>query len=496
LSDEKRYGPRRLASLFSDDAGISPEQGNVWIQGLTSDSRSVCPGMLFAALPGTKSDGTKFIPQALEAGAAAILIGKGRRLEQLPGVPLIRVDDPRRTLALISARYYARQPRTVAAITGTNGKTSVSVFLRQIWTKAGHKAASLGTIGLVSPGRIESGNLTTPDPIRLHELMADLAGDEVTHLALEASSHGLEQRRLDGVRFAAGAFTNLTRDHLDYHPTLADYLAAKLRLFDTLLPKGAAAVVDADQTEAELVRKIAKERELEYFGVGRTGETLKLLSVTRMHDGSRLLVEGFGGRHYVALPLVGQFQISNALVATALAIATGVEATLAMNALAELKGASGRLELVGVHPSGAQVFVDYAHTPDALANALKALRPHARRKLVVVFGAGGDRDPGKRPLMGQAAEGHADLLIVTDDNPRHENPAAIRKAVIGGAPNAEEIGDRRTAIRTAISALKEGDILLIAGKGHETGQTIGDKVLPFSDQDEARQALRSVGGTL
>jgi UDP-N-acetylmuramoyl-L-alanyl-D-glutamate--2,6-diaminopimelate ligase len=495
LSDERRYGPRRLASLFSDDPGLTPEQGNVWIQGLTFDSRAVGPGMLFAALPGTKIDGAKFVPQAIAAGAAAILVSRSHRFDPLPSVPTVRVDDVRRALALVSARYFARQPRTVVAVTGTNGKTSITVFLRQIWAKAGHRAASLGTIGLVSPNRTETGNLTTPDPIRLHERLADLAGEDVTHLALEASSHGLEQRRLDGVRFAAGAFTNLTRDHLDYHPTLADYLAAKLRLFDTLLPKGAAAVADADQREAGQVKKIARERDLEYFSAGRLGDTLKLLSVTRMADGSRLLVEGFGGRHYVALPLVGQFQISNALVAATLAIATGVDATSALDALADLKGASGRLELVGVHPNGAQVFVDYAHTPDALANALKALRPHARRKLVVVFGAGGDRDPGKRPLMGQAAEGNADWLIVTDDNPRSEDPAAIRKAIIGGAPNADEIGDRRTAIRTAVAGLKEGDILLIAGKGHETGQEIGDRKLPFSDQDEAKRALQSAGGS-
>jgi UDP-N-acetylmuramoyl-L-alanyl-D-glutamate--2,6-diaminopimelate ligase len=326
--------------------------------------------------------------------------------------------------------------------------------------------------------------------------MADLAGDDVTHLALEASSHGLDQRRLDGVRLSAGAFTNLSRDHLDYHQTLHYYLQAKLRLFDTLLPKGTAAVTDADQAEAATVQRIAKERELDYFSVGRSGETLKLLSVTRMHDGSRLLIEAFGEKRYVALPLVGHFQVANALVAAGLAIATGVDAVKALDALSDLKGASGRLELVGTHPSGAQVYVDYAHTPDALANALKALRPHAKRKLIVVFGAGGDRDPGKRPLMGQAAEGNADRLIVTDDNPRNESPAAIRRAVLGGAPNADEIADRRAAIRTAVASLKEGDILLIAGKGHETGQTVGDKVFPFSDQDEARQALKSVGGAV
>ncbi len=492
MTEARRYGPRRLGSLFSDDVAIPAESGKTWIQGLTADSRAVQSGMLFAALPGSKADGAKFIPQAVAAGAAAILVGKHVPVAECP-VPVIRADDVRRVLALAAARFHARQPRSVVAVTGTNGKTSVTVFLRQIWEKAGHKAASLGTIGLVAPSGAVEGNLTTPDPVRLHAMLADLAGDGVTHLALEASSHGLEQRRLDGVRLAAGAFTNLSRDHLDYHPTLQDYLAAKLRLFDTLLPKGAAAVVDADQAEAEAVKRIAAERGLDCLSVGRAGETLKLLSVTRMHDGSRLLVEAWGQKHYVALPLVGHFQISNALVAAALAIATGVEAANALAALAELKGASGRLELVGAHPAGALVFVDYAHTPDALANALQALRGHAEGRLVVVFGAGGDRDPGKRPLMGEAAAGNADRVIVTDDNPRSEDPAAIRKAVIAGAPGAREIGDRRRAIRKAIRKLQRGDILLIAGKGHETGQTIGDKVLPFSDQEEARQALAALG---
>ena len=492
-ANRPRYGPRRLASLFANDVVIPGDRGNGWIQGLTADSRAVGPGYLFAALPGAKSDGVNFVPQALEAGATAILLGNQPLAGECPA-PVVRVEDPRRSLALAASRFYARQPRTVVAVTGTNGKTSVAVFLRQIWERAGYKAASLGTIGLIAPGGAATGSLTTPDPVQLHEMMADLAAAEVTHLALEASSHGLEQRRLDGVRLSAGAFTNLSRDHLDYHATLDDYLKAKLRLFDTLLPKGAAAVADADQDQAQAVRAIAKTRELEYFSVGTSGEMLKLLSVTRMQDGSRLLIEAWGEKHYVSLPLVGQFQISNALVAAALAIATGVETGTALGALSELEGASGRLELVGKHPDGALVFVDYAHTPDALANALGALRPHTDGDLVVVFGAGGDRDPGKRPLMGEAAASHADRLIVTDDNPRSEDPALIRKAVMEGAAGAAEIGDRREAIQAAVAGLKRGDVLLIAGKGHETGQTIGEQVLPFSDQDEARRAIETVRG--
>ena len=492
MSEGRRYGPRRLASLVGNDVRISTETGNVWISRLTADSRAAGPGTLFAALPGSKSDGAQFIPQAVQAGASAILMGD-QPLEGDCPVPVIRVPDPRRALSLAAARYYARQPRTVVAVTGTNGKTSVTVFLRQIWEAAGHQGASLGTIGLISPGGAVTGSLTTPDPVSLHETMANLADDGVTHLALEASSHGLEQRRLDGVRLAAGAFTNLSRDHLDYHETIEEYLKAKLRLFDTLLPKGAAAVADADHPQAEAVERIARTRELDYRSVGVAGETLKLISTTRMKDGVRLLVEADGERHYVALPLVGSFQVANALVAAALAIATGVETPRALGALGSLQGASGRLELVGRHPGGAPVFVDYAHTPEALATALQALRPHTEGRLVVVFGAGGDRDSGKRPLMGEAASANADLVIVTDDNPRSEDPAAIRKAILAGCPGAEEIADRREAIRSAVAALRPGDVLLVAGKGHETGQIIGDKVLPFSDQDEARGALAAAG---
>jgi UDP-N-acetylmuramoyl-L-alanyl-D-glutamate--2,6-diaminopimelate ligase len=492
LSSERRYGPRRLASLFANDVAIPDDSANVWVHGLTADSRNVARGFLFAALPGSKNDGSKFIPQALEAGAAAILTDE-RPLQGEVTASVVRVADPRRALSLAASRFYARQPRTVVAVTGTNGKTSVTVFLRQIWERAGHRAASLGTIGLVAPGGAVTGSLTTPDPVKLHETLANLAEDKVTHMALEASSHGLEQRRLDGVRFSAGAFTNLSRDHLDYHRTIEDYFAAKLRLFDALLPKGAAAVADFDHPEAEKVAAVAKSRELEFLSVGSKGETLKLRSVTRMRDGSRLLVEAWGEKHYVSLPLVGHFQISNALVAAALAIATGIDPAKALDALSYLKGASGRLELVGTHPSGAQIFVDYAHTPDALANALQALRPHAEGKLVVIFGAGGDRDPGKRPLMGEAAAANSDRAIVTDDNPRSEEPAAIRKAVLEGAKGAEEIGDRRKAIRRAVADLAKGDILLIAGKGHETGQEIAGKVLPFSDQEEARAALAACG---
>jgi UDP-N-acetylmuramoyl-L-alanyl-D-glutamate--2,6-diaminopimelate ligase len=482
-------GPRRLAELFNDNIALPEGSGALTVSGLSADSRSVSAGMVFAALPGTKVDGVRFVPQAVEAGAVAILAGTHVRFDD-PGIPVIRVADPRRTLALAAARYFGAQPDHVVAITGTNGKTSVAVFLRQIWERAGHRAASWGTTGLTAPGLDATSALTSPDPVALHEILAQLAGRGITHMALEASSHGLDQRRLDGLDLSAGAFTNLSRDHLDYHVNMEAYLAAKLRLFDTLLPEGAVAVADADQPEAVQVKRIAQRRGLEYMSVGEAGEVLKLRSLTRMPDGARLLITDANAEtHYVSLPLVGRFQVSNALVAAALAIATGVDVPAALDALHYLHGASGRLECVGRHRSGGLVFVDYAHTPEALVNALAALRPYTSGRLIVLFGAGGDRDPGKRVFMGEVAARHADVAIVSDDNPRNEDPAEIRAAILKGAPEAEEIGDRRAAIGKAVAELESGDVLLIAGKGHETGQTIGDVVHPFSDQDEAKAAL-------
>ncbi|WP_128291527.1 UDP-N-acetylmuramoyl-L-alanyl-D-glutamate--2,6-diaminopimelate ligase [Afifella aestuarii] len=492
MASDKAYPPRRLGKLFGDEASVADDAAEVWISGLTADSREVVRGTLFAALPGTKSDGASFIPDAMKKGAAAILTGT-KPLPEDPGVPVIRAADPRRALAVAAANFFGRQPERVVAITGTSGKTSVAVFTRQIFAHAGLKAASLGTIGLVtSDGQTKPG-LTTPDPVYLHRTLADLAKSGVTHLALEASSHGLDQRRLDGVKLAAGGFTNLSRDHLDYHKTLEEYLLAKLRLFEVLLPEGAAAVADADQKEAMRVRAIARRRNLSYLSIGKAGETLRLLSVTRMPDGARLLLEVNGEKRYVPLPLIGEFQVSNALMAACLAVGAGLSVDQALAALPELQGAPGRLELVGSHPNGAQVFVDYAHKPGAITAALQALRPHTQNRLVIIFGAGGDRDPGKRELMGEAAREAADRVIVTDDNPRSEDPASIRRAIMAAVPKAREIGDRREAIRQGIAGLEAGDILLVAGKGHETGQTVGDQVLPFSDQEEVRKALAETG---
>lgn len=455
--------------------------------GITADSREVKAGDVFVALAGSRADGTRFAADAASKGAVAI-VSEGARPADLPAsTPYIQVRDARALLARGAARLFSHQPETVVAVTGTNGKTSVASFTRQIWMSLGKQAASLGTLGVTTPRGEIKGSLTTPDPVALHRLIDRLAGEGVTHLALEASSHGLDQRRLDGVKFAAGGFTNLTRDHLDYHKTLEAYRAAKLRLFDTLLGDGAAAVVNADSAEAGIIAAIAEKRRLHFFSVGKNGRDLRLVESKRDGFSEIITVRAGGKDRRVKFPLVGDFQISNGLVAAGLAIATGADAARTLAALEKLKGATGRLDRVG-DKNGAPIFVDYAHTPDALANALDSLRPYAKR-LVVAFGCGGDRDPGKRPLMGEIAVRRADRVFVTDDNPRSEDPATIRRAILATAPGAIEIGNRAEAIQTAIAELAPGDVLLIAGKGHETGQIVGDRTLPFSDHAEVRAAL-------
>lgn len=455
------------------------------IAGLAFDSRKTAPGDLFFALAGAKDDGLKHVGEAVERGAAAIVAE--RRADAL-SAPFVQVADARAALAHAAARFYPRQPETIVAVTGTSGKTSVAAFVRQIWKAMGREAASIGTIGVVSRPLTVYGSLTTPDPIALHELLDRLARDGVTSLAIEASSHGLDQKRLDGVRLAAGAFTNLTRDHMDYHPTVEDYFAAKLRLFRDLLPDGAPAIIDADSAIAPRAIAAARARGLQVVTVGAKGEAIRLTSVARARLSSDLDLQ-FGGRSWrVKFPLAGDFQISNALVAVGLCIATGSQADAVFEALQTLEGAPGRLERIG-DVRGASVFVDYAHKPDALEKAIAALRPFVRGRLIVAFGCGGDRDPGKRPIMGEIAVRTADVVIVTDDNPRSENPATIRAQILAAAPSAIEIGDRAAAIRAGVAMLGEGDALLIAGKGHETGQIVGDRTLPFSDADEARAAL-------
>jgi UDP-N-acetylmuramoyl-L-alanyl-D-glutamate--2,6-diaminopimelate ligase len=476
----------KLAALLPEDyAGAFADRE---IAGLAFDSRKVGKDFLFFAIAGAKADGAHFAKLAVGAGAAAVV--SERPIADLPaGTVFVRVQNVRRALALAAAKFYPRQPATIAAVTGTSGKTSVASFTRQIWATLGHQAASIGTIGVVTPKEEIYGALTTPDPVELHKTLDRLAGEGITHLALEASSHGLDQHRLDGVRVSAGAFTNLSRDHMDYHPTIEHYLQSKLRLFEALVVKGGTAVINVDHEHAEAVIRAAKARGLKLFMVGKSGNPVQLVDVA-IEGFAQTIAIAYAGRPYVLkLPLVGAFQVENALVAAGLAISTGSDPDKVFAALESLSGAKGRLELAGDR-NGAPIFVDYAHKPDALAKALEALRPYARGSLAVVFGCGGDRDKGKRPLMGAIAADLADRVIVTDDNPRSEKPAAIRAEILKDAPGAVEIGDRREAIRAGIAGLKAGDVLLIAGKGHESGQIVGDRVLPFSDQDTVMEILK------
>ena len=475
-----------LADLFPEAQGTPG--ASTPVEGLASDSRKVSRGTVFVAVPGTKADGLSFVPQALAAGAAAV-VGEGEAPTDM-AVPYLRVADVRRALAFAAARLHPRQPDRVVAVTGTSGKSSVADFARQLFAALGHRSASVGTLGVITSDGAAYGSLTTPDPISLHETLDGLARDGTTRLAMEASSHGIEQRRLDGVRLAAAGFTNFGRDHLDYHGTTEAYAAAKLRLFDTLLPQDAPAVINADGPYADVFLEGARRRGLRILTTGRAGETLRLLAARTAGFDQRLTVEALGQVLSVDLPLPGEFQVENALLAAGLVLATEPEGRLdeIVGALARLKGVSGRLERVG-EVDGALCIVDYAHKPDALAHVLAALRPFTAGRLVCVFGCGGDRDRGKRPLMGRIAVEKADLVIVTDDNPRSEEPSAIRAEILKGAPGAREIGDRALAIRLAVDELQRGDVLVVAGKGHETGQIIGDRILPFSDHDEVRAAI-------
>lgn len=458
------------------------------ISAVTADSRAVVEGSLFAALKGVTVDGARFVEAAVAKGAVAVLASQDAQIVDA-GVPVLHSVDPRRDLALFAARLAGCQPETMVAVTGTSGKTSVAVFARQIFEAAGLNAASIGTVGVQTSSGSSYGSLTTPDPVKLHESLAAIAAEGVTHAAMEASSHGLDQRRLDGVQLKAAGFTNLGRDHLDYHASMEEYLCAKLRLFDTLLPDGGTVVVDPGEAYADRVIAIAEARHLPLMLVGEQGSDLRLVGLER--DGFRqiLTIHAEGRDYHVTLPMPGRFQVSNALMAAGLAIAAGVETEIALGALEGLKGATGRLEFAGETEEGALVFIDYAHKPEALENALQALQPYADKRLIVVFGAGGDRDHGKRPLMGGIAARNADVTIITDDNPRSEDPATIRSEILASAPGAMEIADRGEAIRTAVVMLGAGDVLCVAGKGHETGQIVADRVLPFSDHEAVTDAL-------
>ncbi len=485
--------PMKLKDLTGHDFPelgdrLAGPAGTVEVTGISADSRQIRPGMVFVALAGSKADGAVYIASAVEKGAVAVVSAAPAEAP----VPVLTVSNPRRFLALAAARLAGRQPETMVAVTGTAGKTSVASFTRQIWAHAGHKAAQIGTTGVISPTRNDYGSLTTPDPVSLHTLLSELADEGVTHAAMEASSHGLDQSRLDGVRLAAAAFTNLGRDHMDYHPTMDDYMAAKMRLFDTLLPKGSPAVIFADDPWSEKAIAVAEKAGHRVLTVGRKGTFLALKRVE--HFRHKQVAEVHVGEEIfeVHIPLAGDFQISNALVSAGLAIATGVPAAVAMKALEHLVGASGRLELVGKTATGALAYVDYAHKPEALENVLTSVRPFTTGRVIVVFGCGGDRDKGKRPIMGEIATRLADVVIVTDDNPRTEVPAEIRSEIMAAAKGATEIGDRAEAIRTAVGMLRAGDTLIVAGKGHEEGQTVGTETLPFSDHAEVRKALQEI----
>lgn len=468
---------------------LSTGIGAIAIGGLSADSRRIASGDLFAALSGVAADGARFAGDAVAGGAAAVLADTDAALDLPAEVAILRAAEPRRALALMAARFYPRQPAHLTAVTGTSGKTSVAAFVRQIFAAAGKEAASLGTIGVVSAKRIEYGSLTTPDPIALHAELDRLAGEGVTHAALEASSHGLDQHRLDGIRIVAAGFTNLGRDHMDYHPTVEAYLAAKLRLFSDILPADGTAVVDMDGARGPDVAAAAGARGQRLIRIGRAGSEVRLADLSAEGFRQRLTLSVFGRKRNVLLPLAGAFQASNALVAAGLAIGAGIDADVAIDALAALEGAPGRLQLVGHKQNGALVFIDYAHKPDALVSVLQALRPMTKGRLIVVFGAGGNRDAGKRPLMGKAAADNADVVIVTDDNPRSENPATIRKAILAAAPAAIEIGDRGEAVACAVAMLEPGDVLCVAGKGHETGQIVADRTIHFSDHEAVAAAL-------
>jgi UDP-N-acetylmuramoyl-L-alanyl-D-glutamate--2,6-diaminopimelate ligase len=463
------------------------------IRGLSADSRTIAPGYLFAALPGSLHDGRDYIDDAIARGASAILAPSGTTLTQ--PTTLLTDPNPRRRFALLAARFHERQPETVVTVTGTNGKSSVADFTRQIWCRSGLPAASLGTLGLTPPQPNVPASLTTPDPVDLHRCLAALAERGFEHLVMEASSHGLDQFRLDGVKIKAAAFTNLSRDHLDYHGTMDAYWAAKQRLFDELLSDGGTAVLNADTEQFAVLLAAARKRGLATLSYGVEGSDLRLTSREATAEGQRLTLELLGEPYQVTLPLIGAFQAHNALAALGLAIATGVPADVAAAALGHLNGVPGRLEFVTRTPTGGRVYVDYAHTPDALETVLSAVRPHTKGRLVALFGCGGDRDRGKRPLMGEIAGRLADRAIVTDDNPRGEDPAAIRSEILAAVPEAEEVGERRGAIEAALAGLEQGDVLIVAGKGHETGQIVGDRVLPFDDRDAVRAAaLRMAGG--
>ncbi|RCL00435.1 MAG: 6-diaminopimelate ligase [Candidatus Tokpelaia sp. JSC085] len=462
------------------------------VTNITDDSRQVSAGSVFFALKGNAADGCLYAADSEKKGAVAIIAETGSSIRGV-SIPVVEVSDIRHTLAVAAARFYRFQPEIVTAVTGTSGKTSVVSFIRQIWGETGFAAASIGTIGVIAPNYLKYGSLTTPGPIELHRFLGELSRKGVTHVAMEASSHGIDQRRLDGVRLAAAVFTNLSWDHIDYHVTFNDYFKAKMRLFDTLLPREAPAIVYADNKYSdEVIEHIRRERH-DVLTVGRKGEFIRIKQVEQERFRQYAEFE-FDGKFYeVMLPFIGNFQVANAAVAAGLAIATGETPAAVFRSLERLQCPPGRLDLIGITHTGAPIYVDYAHKPDALENVLKSMRSFTKGRIILVFGCGGDRDKNKRSIMGRIAASLADVVIVSDDNPRTENPAVIRRQILIGAAGALEIGDRSQAIYKAVSMLESGDTLIVAGKGHETGQIIGNQLVPFSDYTEAHAALMACG---
>ncbi len=459
---------------------------DVNVTSLTSDSRAVRTGSLFAALPGTIADGRDYIDSALKSGATAVLSLPG--LPNMP-VPYVESPKPRQLYAQIASRLHAGQPTTMVAATGTNGKSSTIEFLRQIWDYAGKNSACFGTLGVTTKQGTKPLKHTTPDAVALHQTLQSLAKAGVTHTGMEASSHGLLQYRLDGVNLSAVGFSNLTQDHFDYHENMEDYFLAKSRLFTELCANGIPAVINVDGEYGRRMAKMASENGLDVMRVGWSGDDIRIAELTPRASSQDLELVWDGKRIKIELPLAGEFQVLNAVSALGLAVKTGVTKASALQAVAQLTGVAGRMELAGRTTQGAPIFVDFAHTPDGLEKLLRGVRPHTMGRIIVVFGCGGDRDPDKRPKMGAVAAQLADIAIVTDDNPRTEVPADIRAAVLGGCPDALEIGDRADAIAHGISLLNQNDCLVIAGKGHEQGQTVGDKIIPFSDVEIAKDLL-------
>ena len=486
----------RLSSLIASNNELTLFGDDVNIAGITADSRNVKSGFLFVAIPGTREDGRLYIEDAIKRGAAALLIPDNTDTKSFSLQNFVKTPHIRKAVSSVAAKFYPRQPDLIAAVTGTSGKTSTAQFVREMWISLGHKSASVGTLGLVTEKETHYGSLTTPDALTLHQILDSSAREGITHLVLEASSHGLSLNRLDHVQIKIGGFTNFSRDHLDYHETMENYFEAKLKLFTERLAPAGTAVLNADIPEFERLFEKAKERGLKVLDYGKKAKEIRLLKSEPQGKGQLIEIELHGKKESFLLPVVGSFQVSNSLLALGIVLAGGEKEAKALDALSYVTGVPGRLELAGYTKDNAAVFIDYSHKPDALENVLKALRPHVAAqegsKLGVIFGCGGNRDKGKRPIMGEIAQRLADWVIVTDDNPRHEEPAMIRKEILANlksGPELKEIGDRAKAIEVGIGQLQKGDVLVIAGKGHESGQIVGDQVLPFDDAEMARKVL-------